>query len=528
MSLIMRVKKRVDIPAYVIAALAFALYCGYSVYQWNHFLVPSWDLGIFTELAQQYATIHAPIVDIKGANYNLLGDHFHPLLVLLGFVYHFFPSGLTLLILQNFLFALSSIPLTRYARKRLGSRLGILAGVAYVLSFGLSEAVKSQFHEIAFAVPLLAYGLVAWAEGRKRAAIIELGLLVFIKEDLGLTLVMFGLIELWTQWGERARGEQRDSAGNTDGSDSADSADSSGSFESSDSFGSSRPYVFPARTGSSLIATLKAKSATVPISFVLWGALWFLLAIFVILPLLNPGGGWEYTSNLGGSSSTSSGFLAFLVSVADPGEKIVTLILLACIAGLVGVRSPYMWLMFPTLAWRFLGNVDTYWGWAWHYSAVLMPIAIFALIDGVERLEGWEVLRQTWREKLRAFAVGMSLVTSLAMTWGGPLGTYVRGAVDVPDDTEIAAARGAIEATGKSRTIVTDLTMLAYLVPDNRVFWEGSVDDGDGQVDTVVATPQSQVMNDSLTPDMWAANRFGGTWETIYDQEGYTVAVRAD
>lgn len=515
----MRVKERLDIPAYVIAALAFALYCGYSVYQWNHFLVPSWDLGIFTELAQQYATIRAPIVDIKGPNYNLLGDHFHPLLVLLGFVYHFFPSGLTLLIVQNFLFALSSVPLTRYARRRLGSKLGVLVGVAYVLSFGLSEAVKSQFHEIAFAVPLLAYGLVSWAEGRKRAAIIELGLLVFVKEDLGLTLVAFGLIELWIQWGERARGEQRGSV---------DSAESVGSTDGADSSDSSRPYVFPARTGSSLVATLKAKSATVPISLILWGALWFLLAIFVILPLLNPGGGWEYTSNLGSGSSTYSGILAFLVSVADPGEKIVTLILLACIAGLVGVRSPYMWLMFPTLAWRFLGNVDTYWGWAWHYSAVLMPIAIFALIDGVERLEGWEVLRKSWREKLRVFAVGVSLVTSLAMTWGGPLGTYLRGVIDVPDDTEIAAARGAIEAAGKSRAVVTDMTMLAYLVPDNRVFWEGSVDDGDGQVDTVVATPESSVMNDSLTPDMWAANRFGGTWETIYDEEGYTVTTRID
>ena len=343
-----RLRKRVDVPAYVIAVLAFSLYCAFSAYQWNHFLVPSWDLGIFTELAQQYANVNAPIVDIKGAGYNLLGDHFHPLLFVLGFFYHFFPSGLTLLVVQNFLFALSSVPLTRYARRRLGSNLGVFVGVAYVLSFGLSEAVKSQFHEIAFAVPLLAYGLVAWAEGRKRAAVIELGLLVFVKEDLGLTLVMFGLIELWIQWGERARRIQRDKA------------------ETSDSAGR---YVFPVRTASSLLSTLKARSASVPISFIVWGGLWFFLALFVILPLLSPSGAWEYTGNLGSDGMASSGFLSFLTSIFDPGEKIVTLLLLACIAGLAGVRSPYMWLMFPTLAWRFLGNVDTYWGWEWHYSA---------------------------------------------------------------------------------------------------------------------------------------------------------------
>lgn len=506
-----KLRQRVDIPAYVIAVLAFALYCAYSVYQWNHFLVPSWDLGIFTELAQQYANVSAPIVDIKGPGYNLLGDHFHPLLVVLGFFYHFFPSGLTLLIVQNFLFALSSVPLTRYARERLGSRLGVLVGVAYVLSFGLSEAVKSQFHEIAFAVPLLAYGLVAWAEGRKRAAVIELGLLVFVKEDLGLTLVMFGLVELWIQWGERARVER-------------DEYDVEGvSFS-----GSGRPRVCLVRTKTSLVDTLKVKSATVPISLIVWGTLWFILAIFVLLPLLNSSGIWEYTGNLGGESSTSSGFFASLVGIILPVEKIFTLLLLACIAGLVGVRSPYMWLMFPTLAWRFLGNVDTYWGWAWHYSAVLMPIAIFALIDGVHRLEGWERVRESWRRWLRVLAVGVSLVTSLAMTWSGPFGTYARGVMWGPGDKEIVAARGALEAAGTSRTIVTDLTMLAYLVPDNRVFWEGTVDDGAGQVDTVVATPQSQVMNEGMTPDMWAANRFGGTWETLYDVEGYTVTVRVE
>lgn len=502
-----RLRQRVDIPAYVIATLAFALYCAYSIYQWNHFIVPSWDLGIFTELAQQYANVRAPIVDIKGVDYNLLGDHFHPLLVLLGVFYRFFPSGLTLLIVQNFLFALSAVPLIRYGRARLGSVAGIVLGVAYVLSFGISEAVKSQFHEIAFAVPLLAYGLVAWAEGRKRAAVIELGLLVFVKEDLGLTLVMFGLIELWIAWGERAREAQSNKA------------------EASNSASSS---VFPVRTASSLRDTLMAKSAGLPISMILWGVLWFFLALFVILPLLSPSGAWEYTGNLGSESTVSSGFLGFVTSIFDPGEKVVTLILLACIAGLVGVRSPYMWLMFPTLAWRFLGNVSSYWGWAWHYSAILMPIAIFALIDGVERLESWQVLRESWRKHLRSVAVGVSLATSLAMTWGGPFGTYVRGAIPAADDAEIAAAHGAIEAAGKSRHIVTDLGLLAYLVPDNRVFWEGTVDDGGGRVDTIAVSPQAQVMDDGLTPEEWAANRFGGTWETIYNTEGYIVVVRTE
>lgn len=539
-----RMRGRVDLPAYLIALAAFALYTGYSVHQWQHFSVPSWDLGIFTELAQRYAGVQSPIVDIKGPDFNLLGDHFHPLLVLLGPLFFFFPSGLSLLVLQNALFALSAVPLVRFARRRLGSWQGIVLGVAYVLSFGLTEAVKSQFHEIAFAVPLIAYGLVAWLEGRRRAAAIMFGLLVFVKEDLGLTVMMLGLVELWILWGERARGKdspahgkngQAREAGTTPelaSSNPAEAAAASSQAEgaqeanpgASNLAASTSASAFPARTLDSLVATVRSKAASLPISLIIWGSLWFVLAIFVLLPALNPHGGWDYTGNIGGGEEPGKGFLSFVVGIFGPGEKLVTLLLLAGIAGIVGLRSPYMWLMAPTLAWRFLGNVSSYWGWEWHYSAILMPIAVIALVDGVEKLGGWTALRATWRRSLAAFAVIVSLVTALGMTWSGPMGTYLRGSGYELSDSEIAAAQGAIEAVGKTRNVVTDLGLLAYLVPDNRVFWEGSV--ADGFVDTVAATPGSQVMNDGFTPEEWATNRFGGTWKTVYDVDGYTVVVR--
>ena len=542
-----RLRGRVDLPAYLIALAAFALYTGYSVHQWQHFSVPSWDLGIFTELAQRYANVQSPIVDIKGPDFNLLGDHFHPLLILLGPVFFFFPSGLALLVLQNALFALSAVPLMRFARKRLGSWQGIVLGVAYVLSFGLTEAVKSQFHEIAFAVPLIAYGLVAWMEGRRKAAAIMLGMLVFIKEDLGLTVMMLGLVELWMLWGERSRADAASGMGFAGSGSSALGADASGLGDSrmgaagagaparsgnagahaasSGAGTASLPGSFPARTFDSLVAAARSKAATLPISLVIWGSVWFVLAIFVLLPVLNPHGGWDYTGNIGGGSTEAGeGFLAFLTNAFGPGEKLVTLLLLACIAGIVGLRSPYMWLMVPTLAWRFLGNVSSYWGWAWHYSAILMPIAVIALIDGVERLGGWAALRATWRRNLAAFAVLVSLATSLGMTWAGPMGTYLRGNQYELADSEISAAQGAIEAVGKTRNVVTDLRLLAYLVPDNRVFWEGSV--ADGFVDAVAVTPESQVMSDGLTPEEWAKNRFGGSWKTVYDVDGYTVVLR--
>lgn len=507
--LVDRLRARVDLPAYAIALVAFALYTAFSVYQWKHFASPSWDLGIFTELAQRYAGIQTPIVDIKGPDFNLLGDHFHPLLVLLGPVYYFFPSGLTLLVLQDALFAVSVVPLVRFARRRIGSWQGIVLGVAFVLSFGIAEAVKAQFHEIAFAVPLMAYGLVAWLEGRRRTGAVLIGLLVFVKEDLGLTVMMLGLVELWIAWGEQAYS----AATGGSGDEGAEERIEAGSF--------------PRRTLETLVVALRSKAASLPISLVLWGVLWFVLAIVVLLPALNPSGSWDYTGNIGSDAqSTGSGLLAMLTNLFGPGQKGVIVLLLVTTAGIVGLRSPYMWLMVPTLAWRFAGNVNTYWDWTWHYNAILIPVAMVALVDGVERLRAWEQLRQSWRRNVAWLAVGVSVATSLGMMWGGPLGVYLRGqgtAYEIPEE-EISAAQGAIEAVGKSRNVVSDVQMLAYLVPDNRVFWEGSVDDG--PVDTVLATPNSQVMNDGIAPEEWAMNRFDGTWETVYDVDGYTVVKR--
>nr|WP_256127970.1 DUF2079 domain-containing protein [Arthrobacter sp. SDTb3-6] len=166
----------------------------YSSLQWTSFAIRSWDLGIFTQLAQDYAHFQAPIVSIKGQGFNLLGDHFHPILVLLGPVYRLFPSAFTLLVVQNLLFAVSVAVVARLALKRLGRVPGSCLGFAYALSWGLQSAVDAQFHEIAFAVPLLALSLCALLEEKWRQAWIWAALLVFVKEDMGLTVLVLGLV----------------------------------------------------------------------------------------------------------------------------------------------------------------------------------------------------------------------------------------------------------------------------------------------------------------------------------------------
>src|SRR5690625_7041732 len=147
--------------SWLLAALASLAYGLLGTQQWRNLVAPSWDLGIFTQLAKAYGGLDAPIVPIKGDAVNLLGDHFHPILVLLAPVWWVWPSGLALLWTQALLLGVSAVPLTRLAIDRLGPGLGSAAGAAYVFSFGLQAAMAVQFHEIAFAVPLLALSLTA-------------------------------------------------------------------------------------------------------------------------------------------------------------------------------------------------------------------------------------------------------------------------------------------------------------------------------------------------------------------------------
>lgn len=281
--------------AAVTGVLTFAMYSFFSQIQWHSFTVRSWDLGIFTQLAQAYANFDPPIVSIKGEGFNLLGDHFHPLLVLLGPVYRLFPSAYTLLVVQNVLLASSVVVISHYAVKRLGTITGACLGVGYALSWGLASAVEAQFHEVAFAVPLLALALVAFMEQRWRSVWIWASLLVFVKEDLGLTVLVIGLVMAW-----RAR-------------------------------------------------------ASAGLWLSLWGVAWFVLATKVILPAMNPGEQWAYESQLdiaGLFSNPASAFQAdklttvFLLAAITAGLCLcspLTLIVLPTLAWRFLSELPVYW-----------------------------------------------------------------------------------------------------------------------------------------------------------------------------------------
>ena len=192
--------------AWLIALATFAAYTTISVFKYLRLDPGSWDLGIYTQYVQQLAHLHAPVVTIRGAGFNLLGDHFQPIVGLVAPFFRLFPTPVTLLVAQALLTAVSVVPVCRAAQALLGTGVSRAIGAAYGFSWGLQQMIIFDFHEIAFAVPLLAFSLSALVRRRPRAAVAWALPLVFVKEDQGLTVAAIGLVMVAMAVRARARG----------------------------------------------------------------------------------------------------------------------------------------------------------------------------------------------------------------------------------------------------------------------------------------------------------------------------------
>lgn len=107
------------------AAFVFVVYAIYSFTRYRQLLSTGYDLGIFDQAVQQYAAFHAPQVALKGEHYNILGDHFHPILILLAPLYWIWNDPRMLGVALAALIALSCPLVYAFARRRLGGSVPV-------------------------------------------------------------------------------------------------------------------------------------------------------------------------------------------------------------------------------------------------------------------------------------------------------------------------------------------------------------------------------------------------------------------
>ncbi|GAA1252589.1 DUF2079 domain-containing protein [Kitasatospora nipponensis] len=400
--------------AHIALALAFcAAYCLLAMVRYERFGSPSWDLGIFTEAVKGYAHFGAPNLSIKGPGFNALGDHWSPIVAVLAPFFWLVPSAATLLVAQAVLFAWSVGVVSATAGRVLGrTSHGLLIGIGYGLSWGVQRAVDAEFHEIAFAVPLLALVCRQVLLGRwERAAWWALPL-VLVKEDLGLTVAAAGVLLVLA----------------------------------------GRRYY----TGAVLV---------------LFGLAFTLLTVVVLIPHFNPHHQFDYWTKLPGGTHphlwqvVSGAFTRLAV------WKTVGWLLL--VVGFVAVRSPLVILTLPTLAWRFGSSNPMFWGPDWHYNATLMPVLFLALVDAVRRLRESPRVRPGLRAFAEGLVPAVPAI-ALACTVSLPVG--LGGLSDPAawrGGAHAAALREAIATIPPGVRVESSMAPLARLAARDDVYWLG-------------------------------------------------------
>jgi uncharacterized membrane protein len=315
---------------WVMAGGFFALYTVVSLRQHARLHTTGFDLGIFEQAVRSWAHGHLPHSEIKAQDFPLLGDHFSPILIVLAPIYRLFPSAMTLLIAQSALFAVAVVPLASWAQRALGRPTALVIGVGYGFSWGIAQAIGFDFHEIAFAVPLISFSVCALGQGRAGAAVAWAMPLLLVKEDLGLTVAVLGALVWWV--------------------------------------GHHRLGIITAITG--LLGTA--------------------VEVVVVLPHFNPDHKFSYWPSLndGQTSKHSPGHLAsrLTIGLVNPEPKAMLLVLLLAPTAFLALRSPLLALMLPTLGWRLMSESWQYWTGHFHYNAVLMPIVFAAFIDALRRV----------------------------------------------------------------------------------------------------------------------------------------------
>lgn len=460
--------------AWLLGLLTTILYCTFSWVQWIHYESPSYDLTIFTQTVQGYANFSAPIVNVKGAGYNIMGDHFHPILALIGPVYRIFPSAFTLMVVQAVMVGWSTFVVARTAHRQLaveqpdGTRrpahwAGWLIGAAYGFSWGVQEAVAVQFHEVMMGLPLMALSLSYVLSRRWIAAAVWGSLLVFVKEDLGLTVLMIAVVIGW-------------------------------------------------RSRRWLLAGALA----------VWGLGWFLLTTKVILPSFNAEGAYAYDTGTDlGQVLTHP--VPVVVDLFANEQKLTTWLMVLACSGLFLLRSPFALVTLPTFAWRFISTNSGHWGHTWHYSAILMPIALMGAIDGIARLRGssWTVLRG-WAKAgaVIVFCYALILLPSL------PLWKLHDSDFWATGPRQQAAAQ-LLAMIPEGASTASDVSLMNHLTSGHPVYFIG--EEGNPVVDYLVVDNNGGGWSSPVGGEVYGGQIHPGhRWQTVFDAEGYLLVKRVD
>jgi uncharacterized membrane protein len=445
--------------------LYLAVFATLSIQTWAAFTRYDADLAINDQLVWNASRLRPFQSTLIGHARISLGDHFSFYQLLLAPLYWLWPDPRTLLLAQTAGLALAAVPLGWIADLRLKDRaLGSGLVVLFLAYPPLHFLNLFEYHEVAWAVPALAFLLWALVARRYRLAWLFFLLSLAVKEELAIVGAAIGLFVALV---ERQR-----------------------------------------RLGMAFLAVAVA---------------WGVLAMAVVMPQFNEaGGGFYYLRRYSqyGSSAFEIGWYlvthptVVLGELLSPARLTYYLQLLLPLAGLPLLAPAALAPALPTVVYLALGNSPAQYSIQYHYQAPLIPLLLFATTAGLVRLRRWGLPRGLALAGLLATAGLGYLALSPAPLGrafeperyhGGEHALLLEQFISrVPPDTPISAARNVVSRFSRRERVYNfptvadaELVLLDYRGLFCCGFWE----DDDQALRRFVASGQ-----------FWLVDALDGIW----------------
>lgn len=332
--------------AAVISAAA-VLYLAHSLLRYRNFEAKGYDLGIFDQAVRQYALGKPPVVPIKGEDFHLLGDHFHPIIATLAPLYWVWDDPRMLNLAMIALLVSSAVPVYLVVRTWFGHLPALLSAMALLSWWPFQAIVNWDFHEIAFGVPLISWIIWSLERGRPWLAVGLGAALLLVREDMGITVLALALV----------------------------------------------------------LATLRAWWPALVAAGL--GVAGYWLAVEVVIPHFSAAGEfgyWEFTA-LGSSAGAAMVFLVTqpwnaLIILFDDPIKVGLWALHFLPLWLLPLMSRYAVLGAPVLLSRLFNDRENVWSTVYQYDAILAPIFLLAALEVLHRLTRQAGSTATGRSRL--------------------------------------------------------------------------------------------------------------------------------
>lgn len=325
-------------PATVLySSLVFitVLYTGLALLRHFSFGTFAHDLGIYTQGAWQFSQFQEPYSSIK--RYNLLGDHFVPVLALLAPFYWLRNGAETLMVAQVLIILSGALPAWWLARLHLKQNwLQIYPPLFYALFFGHQSALDYDAHPDTFAAAFFMWAIWAFERRKTGLYLFFLLLIVLCKETTPAYIAFFALYVLAT-----SRQQWKLHLGLLVGG-----------------------FVLFFLMLNAVVPFFAAR----PYFYTDYGELGKSMGDVVKNSLTNPG---LLFKTLFGYPLKLETWLAFIV---------------AC-GGAILVRPAFLILLLPNIIERFLNPLPTRWSVYLHYNSILAPFFTYAVIYALAKYE---------------------------------------------------------------------------------------------------------------------------------------------